>query len=116
MSGNALGSGAKFIGIDVRGCIGEGDVAHAIGRDDVDVAVRNLETGDDQADAFAAERFLLGFSDSVGDVEEASASGGVEVRPLVHLGRRDDECMTVGDRVDGHEDHGVVLAVHEMTG
>jgi hypothetical protein len=52
------------------GRVGEIELAHVVGRHDVDVDVGHLITGDDHAHALATEGPLLGFPHALGHCHE----------------------------------------------
>src|SRR4051794_30127998 len=89
---------------------------HVLGRDDVDVRVRNLIAGDDEADALAVERLSLCPTDAVGDREEVADEVGWRVDPVIDLGDPPHEYVPAGRRVDGHEGDTAAVAVDERGG
>ena len=83
---------------------------------DVDVGVRHLVAGDDDADTLAAECPLLCLGDLVADREQVRRQLGGRVDPVIDLLDRHDQRVPGGHRVDRHERHTEVVAPHERSG
>ncbi len=91
----------------------EVEVAHLIGGNHVQVGVRHLESGDDQADPLCAERAPTSGGHEARHLEASCSDGFIEIRPMVDLGNRHHEAVTLMGRVDAHEHDAHGIAPHE---
>jgi cardiolipin synthase (CMP-forming) len=102
--------------VNVGGRVGEIELAHVVGRHDVNMDVGHLVTCDDHANTLATEGRLLRFPHTLGYRHEMRHGFGRQVNPMVHFGPRNNQHMTSRERVNGQEDSADVVGVHEGGG
>ncbi len=77
------------------------------------VKVRHLQAGDDHAGTLCAERLAHRLADELRDLHDAAEHSRLDVLPLIDLGARDDERVSLRHRLDRQERHDVVVFVDE---
>ena len=93
--------------------VGEAEIAEAASREDVDVQVRHLEPGDDHPGAVGIECPADGLADQLGDGHDPAEHRRVDVLPLIDLGSRHHQRVSLGHRLDGQEGDDLVVLVDE---
>lgn len=99
-----------------RSGVGEIHSRHRIGGDQVDVAVRNLESGNDQTDSSDRKDLLLGTSDSLRDGHHVRDEVDRYVEPVVDLHQWHDQGMTRAYRIDRQEPDRLIVTMEFMSG
>jgi cardiolipin synthase (CMP-forming) len=102
--------------VNVGGRVGEIELAHVVGRHDVNMDVGHLVTCDDHAYTLATEGRLLRFPHTLGYRHEMRHGFGRQVNPMVDFSPRNDQHMTSRERVNGQEDSADVVGIHEGGG
>lgn len=91
---------SQLIVIDMRSRAAEVQVVHATGRNDMQMAVGNLESGNDQPDTLALESSSERATDPLGDDHEMRGEVRLEVTPLVGVDSRNDQTMSGGNGIN----------------
>lgn len=79
------------------------------------VAMRHLETSNDETNAFAVELGVQRTTDSAGDRHEMRGSRIVQCGPMIDFGTRDDQTVAGRDRIDRQEDDAAIVGVGNVT-
>ena len=92
----------------------ERQVGHGVGWDDVQMAVRNFKTGNDESDTSALVELLLSLSNVFRHSHEMMRCGRGEVRPLVNFFDRYHQGVSSGDGIYRQERYADLILIHEM--
>ena len=77
------------------------------------VAVINFEARNNQACSFTAESSFLCIADIGRDEKEVLRKLCRKICPLIDLLNRNDQSVSSGDGIDGHEHHTEIIAISE---
>lgn len=78
--------------------------------------MRHLEAGDHQPHPLGIKGSLNGRPDAAGDIEKMSRQVRWTVDPVVDLFDRHNQCVTVTERIDGHEGDTPLVTPDERSG
>jgi len=79
----------------------------------MDVAVINFEARNNQSCSFTAESSFLSIADVGRDEKKVLRKIFRKICPLIDLLNRNNQCVSSGDGIDGHEHHTEIIAISE---
>ena len=83
----------------------EREIINGVCRDDMYVTVIDFEASNNQACSFTAESSFLGIADIRRDEKQVLRQLFRKICPLIDLLNRNNQSVSSGDGIDGHEDN-----------
>jgi|GEM_PF-2633225 len=96
-------------------CIGKGQIIHGLRRYEVDMAVWNFKTGDDEADTLTLKSVLNAMGNFTSSRKKVVGEMRGEIRPSVDFRDRAQQNVAISDGVDCQEASTQIIAVHERS-
>jgi len=96
-------------------CIGKGQIIHRLRRDEMDVAVGNFKSGDDESDSFTTERILKTLRYFMSSRKKMVGELRGKIRPFVDFLDGTQQNVPVGNWVDSQEAGTEFIAVHKRS-